>query len=289
MAYLRITVVALALVLSALMGTGCSDDSAPLVIPTDVPVPPVDWPDPYEVDVWRADVTFQGSTVRYVGHLGRAGVDHFFRTIDEYGEPLDTLEIASVSGTPEHARRLADWVAEHQITVVVEEICFSECANYVFIAAPQRILRNHGLVAWHGVWGDAVQLAPRYGMSIDEYVDAQIEAEQSSMDAPVGLDSGSTTSEAIAERMRQLIVASIRVNDDEIRWLKQFEFDLDVVIYGKLPQHAMEYREVEASGWTFSIKDMVKFGIHNVRYEGEGDYPSVVALARMNAYLYELD
>ena len=50
----------------------------------------------------------------------------------------------------------------------------------------------------------------------------------------------------------------------------------DALLFGLLPTHAKDYwfRTTEDwSGWNFSLEDMAKFGIDNVTYEGDGQYP----------------
>ncbi len=296
----RATLALTALTLTAFTLLGCrgpdQQPAAPLrnLCPAPDPADPADpTPQPLpafaaaalgapDVDVQRAAVTFQDATARYVGPLGRAGVDHFFRTIETHDAQLDTLEIASISGTPEHAQRLGDWVAEHQITVVVEEICYAQCANYVFPAAPRKIIRNHGLVAWNGTWNDADHLAERYGMTLDEYFDAQLDA----LPPSTSLDGGSASRDAVRKRARALLFAD---GEAELSWLARHGVSIDALIYGKLPQHVDLYRDTEAHGWTFPTTVMPCFGINQVHYEGEGTYPTPIALTRANTLLFPLN
>ena len=64
---------------------------------------------------------------------------------------------------------------------------------------------------------------------------------------------------------------------EEQAFLDKIGVIADALVYGFLP-HQFEGYFVNASGgidgWTFSIEDMASFGIGNVTYAGDGDYPS---------------
>lgn len=67
---------------------------------------------------------------------------------------------------------------------------------------------------------------------------------------------------------------------EEREFLDRIGVSSDALLYGLLPARFDAYylREdpafADAVGWTFSIEDMAAFGIGNVTYEGDGEYPS---------------
>ena len=52
------------------------------------------------------------------------------------------------------------------------------------------------------------------------------------------------------------------------------------MVYGFIPDQFDHYmsHDRHIRGWTFSIEDMAKFGVDNVTYEGNGEYPSEKAI-----------
>ena len=62
------------------------------------------------------------------------------------------------------------------------------------------------------------------------------------------------------------------------------------MVYGMLPNQFDYYMNepTEFGGWTFSIKDMAKFGVHNVTYAGDGSYPSEKALENFPVAIFEV-
>jgi len=51
---------------------------------------------------------------------------------------VDTVVITSGGGDGEAGLRIGKAFRQHQITVIVEEYCFSSCANYLFIGATKK-------------------------------------------------------------------------------------------------------------------------------------------------------
>lgn len=78
------------------------------------------------------------------------GID--FRIIEKM-EP-DTSEyvliLRSTGGSVATWLHLAEVISSNVSTVIVDEACFSSCANYAFVLGPRRIVEKGGLVVWHG-------------------------------------------------------------------------------------------------------------------------------------------
>ena len=73
--------------------------------------------------------------------------------------------------------------------------------------------------------------------------------------------------------------------EDERKFLKKIAVSVDVMVYGLLPDRYDEYRNGQYSFRTFSIEDMAKFGVDNVSYEGDGEYPSERSLEKYSEVL----
>lgn len=206
------------------------------------------------------DVYIDGSTAYYIGGITDWSVRLLVELAAETDTAIDTLVINSQGGYTSSGRRLGQWVHEQGITVVVDELCFSSCANYVFTAAPKKIIRDGAYVGWHGSeqqWtyvhptgecvapGDHVTDWPKPGAYW------------------IGADG-------------KLIRQESEVVD-EATLLAAVGVVVDALLYGLMPERCEGYLKMVlasgASGWTFSTEDMASFGITNVVYEGDGEYP----------------
>jgi hypothetical protein len=103
--------------------------------------------------VWRATVSTEddGQTVSFRGAITKASVDAVRRLT--YGRTLRTLLIDSPGGEVDSAITLAYHVRAHGAELVVEGVCFSSCANYLFTGARSVKVKPKSLVALHGSIG----------------------------------------------------------------------------------------------------------------------------------------
>ena len=63
---------------------------------------------------------------------------------------------------------IGEWVFDHDIDVIVEELCFSSCANYIFTAGNNKTIEAEAIVGWHGSHHQDEHLARGYGVSLEE-------------------------------------------------------------------------------------------------------------------------
>jgi hypothetical protein len=92
-------------------------------------------------------------TIAFTGRI-QAGVDReFFRIITP-----ETKKIIVKSGGGDILTALAigTYIFEHQLSIEVDELCGSSCANYWFTAASTKIVRQGALVGFHGDYGSSV-------------------------------------------------------------------------------------------------------------------------------------
>jgi hypothetical protein len=93
-------------------------------------------------------VSLEGDRVRYAGELTDAGFAAL-RSIVR-GKPVHTLTITSAGGEVNAGMDFGEWTFERRLDLEVDDICLSSCANYVFPAARNKLIRPGALVAWHG-------------------------------------------------------------------------------------------------------------------------------------------
>lgn len=84
----------------------------------------------------------------YSGEISADNNRAFFETVD--ADSVQRLVITSGGGDVEAAIALARWVFARELDVEIPAYCFSSCANYVFPAGRNKIIREDAIVAWHG-------------------------------------------------------------------------------------------------------------------------------------------
>ena len=52
------------------------------------------------------------------------------------------------------------WIFDHELDVIVDELCFSSCANYIFTAGKNKIIEKDAIVGWHGSEQQDQRLSP---------------------------------------------------------------------------------------------------------------------------------
>ena len=208
----------------------------------------------------HGDVYIDGSTAYYTGVITERSADWLLELAAETDAPVDTLVINSLGGHTTTGRRLGQWVRDQGITVVVDEFCFSSCANYIFTAAPKKIIRDGAYVGWHGseqTW--------QYVHPTGECV-----APGDRVTAPPEPGGYWIGSDGRTIRQESDVI-------DEATLLASVGVMVDALLYGIMPERCESYLSMgaagEVAGWTFSIDDMASFGINNVVYEGDGEYP----------------
>jgi hypothetical protein len=102
-------------------------------------------PDPSAEDV---AITIEGTTVTYVGTISEKNAERFLSRVK--GKTLTTLVINSGGGEINAGMEIGSWVFDNQIDVVVDGVCMSSCANYVFPAGRFKTITEGSIVGWHG-------------------------------------------------------------------------------------------------------------------------------------------
>lgn len=208
-------------------------------------------------DEMRTIVALRGSTLYFRGDINVGSYQQFQKIISENGDAIDTLWINSPGGYTDEGKLMGHWIYDNTIDVVVDTLCFSSCANYIFTAARNKLIKKDALVGWHGSEQQDEYIAKAEGKTLDEYL-RQVHA-----------------SFADPEYRFETFKADVlKAAADERAFLKKIGVNADVMLYGLLPANYARYISGDYSGWTFSIEDMSRFGINNVSHEGGGAYPS---------------
>ena len=247
---------------------GSENAALPSPEPSDTPAAAEEW-DPDRLPP-PPEITFIGSTATYRGPLEVEYARDFLDRVARYGTAIKTLVIDSGGGDTLAGMDIGEWVHEHGVTVVVDSVCFSSCANYIFTAAPNKTIREDAFVGWHG--------SEQQNRFFDEEF-----ANANPDDLPGAcrerpLSVGEDPNRELSEGYER-----------ELRFLERIGLRVDALVWA-MTEHARcrAYMQMDVDGWTFDIPSMERLGIANVSYEGPGDYPSEVVVEQGGIAVYEV-
>ncbi len=243
--------------------------SSPSPTPEATPTPDADGIIWYDSN--PATITVEGSTIVFDGDIEDSTYRDFLVAVRGKEGQITAIRINSPGGITDQGMLIGEWIFDHELDVIVEELCFSSCANYIFTAGKNKIIGKDAIVGWHGSEQQELFIAAGNGISREELYGRKYDEMIEQGDLPAG-----TTKKWFVEHM----MADRYGEADEPDFLEKIGVNLYLMVYGFLPgQFDYYYNEqTEFGGWTFSIEDMAKFGVDNVTYEGEGNYPSKRAL-----------
>ena len=157
------------------------------------------------------------------------------------------LAIRSKGGPTDAGMALGTWVRARVLTVKVLEYCFSSCANYVFTAAPRKIVSNFAVVGYHGGLSSAT-------FAVDEQQKAMLAA------LPA----------AERQAMRQQLQVEIQTwlapqREAERQYFTQIGVQQRITTMGQTPELARRFdADSKVIGWTFSADDFAKLGVTDI-------------------------
>jgi hypothetical protein len=95
-----------------------------------------------------ARVRAEGNTLHYEGLITSAGLSKFAETLQQHPEVI-TLQVRSRGGDALPAIEMGEHVLRRNLAVVVDRVCNSACANYLFVPAATRRVLPGSVVMWH--------------------------------------------------------------------------------------------------------------------------------------------
>jgi len=190
-------------------------------------------------------ITIEGTTVIYAGKISEKRVDLLLNTVK--GKKIETLIINSGGGEINAAMKMGHWVFDNSIDVVVDGICMSSSANYVFTAGRRKTIKNGSIVAWHG---NALQ---KSGMSEKDIRESVIKAFNELPEDEKKKNLEDLVKESI-EQMRGYMADSIK---RQAAFFSKIGVDEYVCRIGNEEYGARDF-------FILSKEDMGRFGITNV-------------------------
>lgn len=191
-------------------------------------------------------VFIDNGELNYVGSLTADANQRAFELFSKAQPRPAILSIRSKGGVTGAGLELGRWVHAQGLTVKVMEYCFSSCANYVFPAAPRKVVSNFAVVGYHG------------GLSSMSF---QLADEQEAMlkTLPAG------QRDALRAKLEQAVrKAAAPQAEEEARFFDLIGVQQRITTLGQLPAHAHVQTE-QSVGWTYSIADFGKLGVRDIR------------------------
>ncbi len=200
----------------------------------------------YDPSAEEAHISLEGTTATFAGSISDLNVTKFLDSVE--GRVVETLVVVSGGGEINAGMRLGEWVFDNQADVVVETMCMSSCANYVFTAGRRKIIRANAIVGWHG---NALQ---EKGMT-DADVRAEIiqaydqldEQARSKLDLEALLAQGT-------QQLREYMESS---KADQARFFEKIDVDEYICRVGNEEYGVRDF-------FLLSVEDMAKFGVRDV-------------------------
>jgi hypothetical protein len=195
----------------------------------------------------EADIVLNGTTVVYAGILNDQNIERFLETVRD--KEVLRLTISSGGGDINSGMRLGDWVFDNNVDIVIEGVCASSCANYVFTAGRRKTLNEGAIVAWHG------NILQKTGFSSEELRETVRQwFETLSEDAKKEFDLETMVALTILQT-NEYRAAGI---ENQARFFKKIGVDEFICRVGNEQRDAPDF-------FTLSIEDMARFGVSNVQ------------------------
>lgn len=191
-----------------------------------------------------AQVFIDGAELHYVGSLSEEANRQAFALFDSAPDKPATLSIRSKGGPTGAGMDLGRWVHAKGLTVKVMELCFSSCANYVFTAAPRKIVSNFAVVGYHGGLSSV-------SFRFDDKQEAMLEAmppEQRQLQRA-----------KLMEALRQEIAPQVEA---ERKFFSSIGVQQRITTLG---QGREKEDDDKSLGWTYSVADFSTLGVNQIR------------------------
>jgi len=201
-------------------------------------------PDPSSKE---ATIIIKGTTVKYVGKVSDKNAELFLNMVK--GKNLTKLVINSGGGEINAGMEIGSWVFDNQIDVVVDGVCMSSCANYVFTAGRFKTITKGSIVGWHGnALSESAMSDQEIRRATTEIFNQMTESDQKKLN--------------LEEIIKTTIEQSSEYNASSIK--RQAEFFKKIGVDEYLCRIGLEEYGAE-DFYILSVADMARFGIQNVR------------------------
>jgi hypothetical protein len=197
----------------------------------------------------NATAAGESSVAIFNGEISGETVDAFLEKYRDHNH-LAEFSVASQGGDSAAALKLARWIRSKKLDVRVRSLCFSACANYLFIAGEKKFIESGAFVAWHG---DAEQKDFRDLVSNYAAVLAKRDLGQELL----------PSERSLLEESRLQFIGLTALQREQADFYKLVGVDPMMGRYGQEP---IQY---PSDAWTFTVPAMKLLGIKNVIAESD--------------------
>ena len=215
-------------------------------------------------------LSIEGSTVVMIGDPDDGFYERFLNLVRGREDDITTLRVNSGGGITDEGIKLGHWIFEHRVDVVVDGLCFSSYAIYILTAGRNKTIMADSIFGWHGSEQQDEHIARGLGLTVEELLAKQYDESVAEWGASRRRRDAGNSSKRFSQEGQPL-------SGEEQAFLDKIGVSVDALVYGFLLDQFEGYfvnASGEIDGWTVSIEDMARFGIGNVTYAGDGDYPS---------------
>lgn len=185
-----------------------------------------------------------GDALVYRGDLTAAGLTELQAHYAAGSPRARWLEIDSGGGEVNVAMDFGDWVFDAGLGVRVANRCLSACANYVFPAAPVKVIKPQAIVAWHG---SAIQAGAASRAAIETVIERDV------LPATPPRERDAVRTRLVAETLDYLALAQSR----------QAAFFRRIGVDERITRIGLDHPAV-TDFWFLSVATMARFGIDRV-------------------------
>jgi hypothetical protein len=200
-----------------------------------------------------ANIRLTENTLSFDGPLTERTVAKAMALAEQSEIKIQKLAINSGGGDVNAAMEFGYWIYRNQLDLIVKEVCFSSCANYLFTAAKSRYVNSDAIVGWHGgalakpaiSYDWITYLTPRRWYTVDQAIQRDLE-----------------------EWLQK-----------ETEFFHTIGIDQKITVYGQ--QKKSNCQESEGTmGWSYSLDDLESMGLKNTAFaDGAPDFSSPRAKA----------
>ncbi|RYU68789.1 hypothetical protein ERW51_06385 [Aliivibrio finisterrensis] len=206
-------------------------------------------------------VVVKGDKFVYEGDIS-GGANETLLSLYKNNGQIKTLEIKSYGGEINLGMDLGEFVYKNNLTVEVNDYCFSSCANYVFPSGKRKLISNRAVIGFHG------------GASSNEFDDSEFEKELASL----SIQQREETLNEVANYMKD----SVKRED---AFYSMIGVDQRITTLGQSDDFS-QFDEGGYDGWYYSISALNKLGVDNVFLIGP---PVEYKPIRSDLTLFEID
>jgi hypothetical protein len=192
-------------------------------------------------------VYLDNGELNYVGGLTAAANQQAMALLDSLTDKPTVLAIRSKGGPTTAGMELGKLVRKHQLTVKVLEYCFSSCANYVFTAAPQKLVSNFAVVGYHG------------GLSSTNF---EPDAEQKAVFEALPAEQRAAARQQFDDAIKLALAPQM---EEERKYFQEIGVQQRITTLGQSLAHTEpDHPNSKSIGWTFSVEDFARLGVKNI-------------------------